>query len=58
LIAPQVADHGGEVADVVGDGVEFGAASPDFLEVGGIIGGQVARGLNGRGSAGRSGRSR
>ncbi|WP_406174294.1 hypothetical protein [Streptomyces sp. NBC_00996] len=42
LVAPQVAHHGGEVADVVGDGVEFGAAGPNPLEVGGIIGCQVS----------------
>ncbi|MGW4496485.1 hypothetical protein [Streptomyces sp. NPDC004376] len=37
LIALQVAHHGGEVADMVGDGVELGAAGPDVLEIGGII---------------------
>ncbi len=33
LIAPQVTHHGGEVADLVGDGVEFATAGPDLLEV-------------------------
>ncbi|UXX97316.1 hypothetical protein N7U49_46615 [Streptomyces sp. AD2-2] len=42
MIAPQVTHHGGEVADLVGDGVEFATTGPDLLEVGSIIDGQVS----------------
>jgi hypothetical protein len=43
VVAGQVPHHGGEVANMAGDRIQFGAAGADLLEAEGVVGGQVAR---------------